>query len=91
MIEVTLKEPEALDIKVSEASVIEIEAEDSDVPEVEIQLEGEMVPLRNYPQLYNKPKINGVEVVGDKVSSDYGLQGEMQFATNLDIDKLFKG
>lgn len=35
----------------------------------------------DYNQLTNKPTINGVEVSGDKTSTDYGLQGNGQGTT----------
>ncbi len=35
----------------------------------------------DYNQLTNKPTINGVELSGDKTSTDYGLQGNGQGTT----------
>lgn len=36
---------------------------------------------RNYEDLDNKPLINGVTVIGDKASTELGLQGQLQFET----------
>lgn len=44
----------------------------------------------SYSNLSDRPSINGVTLEGNKTSSEYGLQNEIQFASNLDIDKLFK-
>ena len=41
----------------------------------------------DYNKLTNKPTINGVEVSGDKTSTDYGLQGNGQGTTYDSADE----
>lgn len=45
----------------------------------------------DYEALINKPKINGYEVSGEKVSADYKLQGMMAAITSPDIDEIIYG
>lgn len=45
----------------------------------------------NYNSLTNKPKINGVTVIGDKTSSDYFLQDLMNDITEQEIDNILFG
>ena len=45
----------------------------------------------NYNKLNNKPSINGFTVIGDKISSDYKLQDEMEEITIQDIDNMIYG
>lgn len=40
----------------------------------------------NYPELTNKPQVNGVTLVGNLSASDLGLQETISYATNQDID-----
>lgn len=75
-------------ITTEEDEKIYIEVENP--PTIEVEVDGNEENTKDYEKLVNKPKINGVEVVGEKSSSDYGLQDEIAFCTNLDIDKLFK-
>lgn len=44
----------------------------------------------NYDYLFNKPKINDVELQGNKTSSDLKLQEQMDEITNMDIEELFR-
>lgn len=47
----------------------------------------------NYNYLYNKPKINSVELIGNKSSDELNLQEKGNYAnskvTNIEIDNLF--
>ena len=45
----------------------------------------------DYNELRNKPTINGLMIEGDKVSSDYKLQHEMNAVTQQDIDNIIYG
>ena len=45
----------------------------------------------DYPPLTNKPKINGVTLVGNKLDSDLYLQHEMDEITFQDIDNIIYG
>lgn len=42
----------------------------------------------NYNNLNNKPRINNVELVGNKTSKDLKLQNEMESLTNMDIEEI---
>lgn len=46
---------------------------------------------KTYGELPDKPKLNGKEIVGEKVSSYYGLQDKMEAMTPQDIDKVIFG
>lgn len=45
----------------------------------------------DYPALSNKPSINGVTVLGDKLGEDYRLQRLMDAITAQDIDDILYG
>lgn len=45
----------------------------------------------DYPDLTNKPKINNVELIGNKTSSDLGLQDEITSQTEITIKKVIFG
>ena len=56
-----------------------------DAYEQEIQVEQEpieFVSYRSYNQLDDKPQINGVEIVGNKTSSDLGITAQINSAVN---------
>lgn len=42
----------------------------------------------NYNNLNNKPKINNVELVGNKTSKDLKIQDEMESLTNMEIEEI---
>lgn len=44
----------------------------------------------NYEKLKNKPRINEVELIGNKTSKQLGLQDEMNSLTNLELDDLIQ-
>lgn len=79
-----------IDVGLENQHKIEIEILETNPVDVGINTPVIQTGSNDYEKLNNKPKINGVEVVGDKTSSDYGLQDEIEFCTNLDIDKLFR-
>lgn len=79
-----------IDVGLDNQPKIEVEVLETDAIDVGIDTPIIQTGSNDYEELNNKPKINGVEVVGEKVSSDYGLQDEITFCTNLDIDKLFR-
>ena len=47
------------------------------------------VPERDYEKLENKPKINGVTLIGDKSSEEIGIE-ETEPLTNLEIEAIFQ-
>lgn len=42
----------------------------------------------NYEHLSNKPKINSIELLGNKTSNDLNLQDKMEALSNMDIENL---
>lgn len=61
--------------------------------EESLQINGEclcVVPFedRDYNKSFNKPRINGVELIGDKNSSEIHVQHEMDEITNQEIDNI---
>lgn len=57
----------------------------------DIEFKNTSMNTSNYNDLLNKPKINNIELIGNKKSSELNLQEEMEEITNLEIDKMFKG
>ena len=43
----------------------------------------------DYEQLVHRPKINTVELIGDKTGPELHLQDEMETISNLEIEALF--
>lgn len=43
---------------------------------------------RDYNKSFNKPQINGVELVGNKTSEEIHVQHEMDEITNQEIDNI---
>lgn len=73
---------EDLDIILDEQNSIDAEIENSDI-----------VPTgrtKNYEILDNKPKINNVELVGNKNANDLNLQERIEVLTNLEIEEILK-
>lgn len=61
--------------------------------EEQVQLNSEcliVTPIedRDYNRFYNKPQINGVELIGNRLSADIHVQDEMDEITNQDIDNI---
>ncbi len=50
--------------------------------------EVQRVSSDDYNACYNKPRINGVELVGDKSSHDIKVQDEMNVATVAEIEAI---
>ena len=48
----------------------------------------EKINTGNYEELFKKPIINGYTIIGDKVSSDYGLQDKMDVASQAEIEAI---
>lgn len=69
----------------NEELIIELEEEN-----IEIELEGNEIikteATSDYRKLINKPKIEGVELQGDKTFEDLG----MNTLTNFELEKLLK-
>lgn len=47
------------------------------------------VPVTNYETLINKPRINGVELIGDKTSKELNIR-ETEALTNLEIEQIIQ-
>ena len=46
------------------------------------------ISTSNYEDLFNKPILNGNTIIGEKVSTDYGLQDHMNEATVAEIEAI---
>ncbi len=60
------------------------------------KLEGKISKPENYysndyEELINKPAINNVKLIGDKPLGDFDIQETNTYASNTDIDSLFRG
>ena len=62
--------------------------ENDDIEETVTFEEGGTGGTDNYNYLNNKPKINDVELKGNKTSKQLGLQEEMESLTNLEIEEI---
>ncbi len=51
---------------------------------------GTMV-TNDYEKLINHPRINSVELLGNKTGAELGLQDELEYADFTDIDDIFYG
>ena len=51
----------------------------------------ERVSTGDYNELVNKPQINSVELIGNKLSEDLGLEPTIHDITEQDIDNLIYG
>ena len=56
-------------------------------PTISMQI-GEAHVSANYTALTHKPKINSVELVGDKSASDLNLQSKMDALTTQEIEQI---
>lgn len=68
-----------------ELVTVEEDNEEEEVVTVEEDIAG---GTNNYNNLNNKPKINNVELVGNKTSKDLKIQDEMESLTNIDIEEI---
>lgn len=48
----------------------------------------EKVSTSNYEELFNKPILNDRTIIGNKISSDYGLQDKMDVASQAEIEAI---
>lgn len=69
---------------------VQVQSEGGEKP---VEVKGEPInvtPLedRDYNRFYNKPQINGVELVGNKTSEQIKVQHEMDEITDQDIDHI---
>ena len=46
------------------------------------------VGTNNYEKLLNKPKINNIELIGNKKSKDLKIQDEMEVLSNIEIEEM---
>lgn len=63
---------------------LEFILEDEDVLDIQLETDISEVVTSNYPDLQNKPKINNVDLVGDKSFDELGLKG----LTNSELEKI---
>lgn len=81
---------EELEVLLEEEEEIQIELEQEE--ELEIGLEGDAtnVTVNNYEELPNKPRINDIELIGNKTAKELELQEEMETLSNLEIEEILK-
>ena len=70
-----------------EDNVDEIVVIENDAEEI-VTFEENVGGTNNYNYLSNKPKINSIELIGNKTSSELKLQDEMNALSNIDIENL---
>lgn len=75
-----------INVKVTNSNEIDINAE-VDVNDINIQIKDVtyIAPNGNYEKLTKKPRINEVELVGNKTLEELGIEE----CTNQDIDDMF--
>ena len=62
--------------------------ENDDIEEIVTIEEGATGGTDNYNYLNNKPKINDIELKGNKTTKQLGLQEEMESLTNMEIEEI---
>ena len=62
--------------------------ENDDIEEIVTIEEGAIGGTDNYNYLNNKPKINDIELKGNKTTKQLGLQEEMDSLTNMEIEEI---
>lgn len=78
--EIELEEINMFDMNFDEMDIINVE------DDREVIVSGvDMNTPTNYEKAVNKPKINGVELVGDKTTEDLGIQSNLQAGDNIEI------
>lgn len=48
------------------------------------------IPENNYNNLTNKPSINYIELIGNRLSNDLGLQDHMEEITNTELQNILR-
>lgn len=66
----------------------EVVMENVDIEEIVTFEEGVTGGTDNYNYLNNKPKINDIELKGNKTTKQLGLQEEMESLTNMEIEEI---
>lgn len=66
----------------------EVVMENVDIEEIVTFEEGTTGGTDNYNYLNNKPKINDIELKGNKTTKQLGLQEEMESLTNMEIEEI---
>ena len=74
------------EVETSNELVGEIETSNELVGEVSI---GSYVGTLNYNDLFNKPKINNVELIDNKSLDSLQIQEKMDQVTNIELDAIF--
>lgn len=68
---------------------LEIILKEEDILNIEMETDSIEIVEDNYEKLNNLPKINDVQLKGNKTAKELKLQDEMDSISNLDIDKIF--
>lgn len=77
-----------INVSLDEKPEIHVTFEDSRQPLSASFGEVEKVNTSNYEELFNKPILNDKTIIGNKISSDYGLQDKMDVASQAEIEAI---
>ena len=78
-----------LDIK-TENNQLELDLKKED-KQLELNVDNTSIYEKNYEKLDNLPEVNGNKLIGNKTSKQLGLQDELDYLTNIEIEKLIGG
>ena len=76
-------------LELEDEDTLDLEIIEEDTIDVDMETDTIEIVTSNYEQLNNLPKINDVQLKGNKTSKELKLQDEMDSISNLDIDKIF--
>ena len=79
-----------LEIILEDEDTIDIEIMEEDIIDVDMETDNIEVVTSDYEQLNNLPKINDVQLKGNKTAKELKLQNEMKEITNLELEQIFK-
>lgn len=77
-----------INVSLDEKPEIHVTFEDSRQPLSASFGEVKRVSTSNYEELFNKPILNDKTIIGNKISSDYGLQDKMDVASQAEIEAI---
>ena len=85
---------EELELDFSEEDELQLDFEDEEELQLELNEDPKGMTEKNYENLINKPKINNIELLGNKTLNDLGIQEKGSYAekriTNTELEEIFK-
>ena len=76
-------------IKIGNTESVPVKVGNTD--NVPVRFGGQIQGTKNYELLFNKPSINGTELIGDRTSDEIHVQHKMNRITEQMIDNLLFG